>query len=180
MLTPRQLAERMGTYPQQIYRLESSPRTPSIEWIEAVSEALGVPSEAVTDPACDIRAVVQAANLKSEPKRRTCPIGARFAIQAMVARLGGLKLALSISEEDLATAVRNLVAFVDVEGFDENETRATRLSQSLQIVVLAILQAHGVTLDRRFVQAVATADQGASSLILAFSEIGEAGCEQVV
>ena len=180
MLTPRQLAERMGTYPQQVYRLESTPRTPSIEWVEAVSEALGVPPEAVTNPAADIPAIVRAATVRPAPRKRTCPIGARFAIQAMVARLGGLKLALSLTEDDLATAVRNLVAFVDIEDDEDDERRANRLSQSLQIVVLAILQAHGASLDPRFVQAVALADQGASSLIQAFSAMTEAGCEQVV
>lgn len=180
MLTPRQLAERMGTYPQQVYRLESSPLTPSVEWVEAVCEALGVPPEAVTDPRADIKAIVRAATMKPDARKRTCPIGARFAIQAMVARLAGLKLALSLSEDDLATAVRNLIAFVDIEDDDDDERRAIRLSQSLQIVVLAILQAHGATLDPRFVQAVAIADQGATSLIQAFSALTDAGCEQVV
>ncbi len=181
LLTPRELAERMGTYPQQVYRLEASSTTPSIEWVEAVAEALGVPQFAVVDPHADINAIAKSAQLMSEPRRRTCPIGARFAIQAMVARLGGMRVALALSEDDLAAAVRNLVAYVDLEEDDDNdENRAIRLSQSLQIVVLAILQSHGISLDSRFVQAVAKAVQGASSLILAFSEIGESGCEQVV
>lgn len=181
LLTPRELAERMGTYPQQIYRLEASSSTPSIEWIEAVAEALGVPQSVVVDPNADINAIAKAARLKVQTARRTCPIGARFAVQAMVARLGGLKIALSLSEDDLAAAVRNLVAYVDIDDENDNEEkRANRLSQSLQIVVLAILQSHGISLDSKFVQAVAKADQGASSLIRAFSEIGESGCGQVV
>jgi transcriptional regulator with XRE-family HTH domain len=181
LLTPRALAERMGTYPQQVYRLEATDATPSIDWVEAVAEALGVPQSAVTDPRADVKAIADATKLKVRPAKRTCPIGARFAVQAMVARLGGLKIALSLSEDDLAVAVRNLVTYVDVEEEEDNEEkRATRLSQSLQIVVLAILQSHGISLDPRFVQAVAKADQGASSLIQAFSEIGEAGCEQAV
>lgn len=181
LLTPRALAERMGTYPQQVYRLEATDATPSIEWVEAVADALGVPQYVVTDPRADIRAIADATRLTLKPARRTCPIGARFAIQAMVARLGGLKIALALSEDDLAAAVRNLVAYVDVtEEEDDEERRAIRLSQSLQIVVLAILQSHGISLDPRFVQAVAKADRGASSLIRAFSEIGESGCEQAV
>lgn len=180
MLTPRQLAERMGTYPQQVYRLEASRQTPSVEWVEAVCEALGVPPEAVTDPTADIKAIVRATTIKPDMRKRTCPIGARFAIQAMVARLAGLKLALSLTEDDLATAVRNLVAFVDIDDDQDDDRRAIRLSQSLQIVVLAILQAHGTRLDPNAPQAVAIADQGATSLIQAFSAMTDAGCEQAV
>ncbi len=173
LLTPKELAARMGTYPQQVRRLEDAGRKLSDEWIEAVAEALGVPKAAVTDPSADIPAIVAAARPHA-PHFRTCPIASRFAIQAMAARLGGLKMALALSEDDLATAVRNLVAYVDAGPEDEPEAaRATRLSEALQLVVLAILQSHGASLDRRQLQAIALADQGASSLIRWFSKIDE-------
>lgn len=172
LLTPKELAARMGTYPQQLRRLEASGRRLSDEWIEAVAEALGVPANAVTDPSADIPAIVAAAGEPQSPTLRTCPIGARFAIQAMIARLGGLTMALNLSEDDLATAVRNLVSYTDVgRGGETDEQRASRLSQALQIVVVAILQAHGASLDVRQLQAIALAHQGASSLIRSFSRI---------
>jgi len=173
LLTPKELAARMGTYPQQVRRLEDAGRKLSDEWIEAVAEAFGVPKAAVTDPSADIPAIVAAAH-PAAPHFRTCPIAARFAIQAMAARLGGMKLALELSEDDLATAVRNLVAYVDAAPEEEpDEARAIRLSQALQIVVLAILQSHGVWLDPHQLQAISFADRGASSLIRWFSEIDE-------
>ncbi|MBY0422213.1 MAG: helix-turn-helix domain-containing protein [Parvularculaceae bacterium] len=180
LLTPRQLAERMGTYPQQVYRLEASSKTPSIEWVEAVARALDVPENAVTDPDFDVNSLALTARAVSVLRRRICPIGARFAIQAIVARLGGMKLALALSEDDLATAVVNLIAYVEAGEDSDEGRRANRLSQSLQIVALAILQGHGIVLDPKYVQALTKLDQGASQLIRSFSEIGEDGCEQVV
>lgn len=185
LLTPRQLAARMGTYPQQVYRLEASGKTPSDEWVEAVSEALGVPPSAVTDPNFDINSVRLDAWKFQAPEPETCPVGARFAIQAMVARLGGMSLALSLCEEDLASAVRNLIAFVDRADIDpaagrDSTSRAIRLSQALQIVVVAILRSRDIALDPKFVRAVATAEQGAAAMIEAFSAVRAAGCEQVV
>ena len=171
LLTPKELARRMGTYPLQVRRLEEAGRKLSDEWIEAVAEALGVPAAAVTDPKADIKSIVAAAGAPSPSRFVTCPIAARFAIQAMAARLGGMKLALALTEDDLATAVRNLVAYVDAEPDAGEAARAIRLSQALQIVVLAILQSHGVSLDPRQLQAVSHAESGASSLILEFSRI---------
>lgn len=173
LLTPKELAARMGTYPQQVRRLEDAGRKLDDEWIEAVAEALGVPKAAVTDPSADIRAIVAAAQPRGAGYR-TCPIAARFAVQAMTARLGGMKLALALTEDDLAAAVRNLIAYVEAGPEDEGEAaRASRLSQALQIVVLAILQSHGASLRPRQLQAIPLADQGASSLIRWFSQIDE-------
>lgn len=181
LLSPRELAERIGTYPQQVYRLEASLNTPEPEWVEAIAQALGVPEDAVVTPDFDLSRFAAPTPVGARcvpPPRHTCPVGARFAIQSMIARLAGLKLALSISEHDLATAVRNLIAYVDVDV--DSDKYIIRLSQSLQIVVLAILQGHGIVLDQRFVHAIEKAALGSASLIQSFSEIGESGCELVV
>lgn len=170
LLTPRELAERMGTDAQQVARLEAEGRELSEEWVEAVARALGVPKSAVTDPATDIQAIVLRAGRVSGRRVKSCPIGARFAIQAMVAKFGGLKMALSLDEDALATAVQNLISYVEAgEGDDTPEKRFNRLSLALRIIVLTILQSRAVVPDPRFPEAMETALAGATSLLEAFS-----------
>ena len=41
-LTQEDLANRLGTYPQSIWRYESGARTPSVRRLEEIAEALGV------------------------------------------------------------------------------------------------------------------------------------------
>jgi len=170
LLTPRELAERMGTDAQQIARLEAEGRELSEEWVEAASRALGVPKSAVVDPAADIRAIVMRVGRVAGKPVKTCPIAARFAIQAMVAKLGGLKMALGLDEEALATAVQNLISYVESEEADETpEKRLNRQSLSLRIIVLTILQSRGFAPDPRLPAAMEKALAGATSLLEAFS-----------
>jgi transcriptional regulator with XRE-family HTH domain len=170
LLTPRELAERMGTDVQQIARLEAEGRELSEEWVEAVARALGVPKSAVVDPAADIRAIVMRAGRASGRPVKTCPIGARFAIQAMVAKLGGLKMALGLDEDALATAVQNLISYVEAEDADgTEEARLNRLSLSLRIIVLTILQSRALAPDPQFPDAMERALAGATSLLEAYS-----------
>lgn len=171
LLTPRELAERMGTDVQQIARLEAEGRELSEEWVEAVARALGVPKSAVVDPAADIKAIVTRVGRVPAKPVRTCPIAARFAIQAMVAKLGGLKMALSLDEEALATAVQNLISYVENEEAGETpEKRLNRQSLSLRIIVLTILQSRAFAPDPRLPAAMEKALAGATSLLEAFSD----------
>ena len=101
---------------------------------------------------------------------KTCPIGARFAIQAMVAKLGGLKMALNLDEDALATAVQNLISYVEAEDADgTEEARLNRLSLSLRIIVLTILQSRALAPDPQFPAAMEKALAGATSLLEAYS-----------
>ncbi len=170
LLTPRELAERMGADVQQIARLEAEGRELSEEWVEAIARALGVPKSAVIDPAADIKAIVMRAGPVAGKPVRTCPIAARFAIQAMVAKLGGLKMALSLDEDALATAAQNLISYVESGEEDETpEARLSRQSLALRIIVLTILQSRAFAPDPRLPEAMEKALAGATSLLEAFS-----------
>ncbi len=173
LLTQKELAERMGADVKEVEGLEAAGESLGVEWIEAVSRALGVPPAAVTDPSADIRSIVARAGPLHARKIRTCPIAARFAIQAMVAKLGGLKLALSLSEEDLARTVQNLVTYVESGEAETDEQRLNRLSLSLQIIVLTVLQSRGVAPEPGFQDSMEKARTGAMSLLQAFSEFGQ-------
>lgn len=171
LLTPRELGERLGADPQQVTRLEAEGRELSEEWVEAVARALGVPRYAVVDPAADIGAIVARVGRPPAARIKTCPIGARFAIQAMVAKLGGLKMALSLDEDALATAVQNLISYTEIaDGDDSEEDRLNRQSLALRIIVLTILQSRGLAGDPELPQSMERALEGATQLLRAFSE----------
>lgn len=173
LLTPKELAERMGADQQQVERLEADGQPLTEEWVEAVSRALGVPASAVVDPSADIRAIVARSAKGPERPVRTCPIAARFAIQAMVAKLGSVKIALSLTEDELARTVQNLVNYVEGgEPDDTPEQRLNRLKLPLQIIALTILQSRGVDPGPRFADSMEKALQGAIALMEAFSGIG--------
>ena len=81
-------------------------------------------------------------------------------------------MALDLSEDDLATAVRNVASFADeTDDNDQPDKRLTRLSQSLQIAVLTILQSRGADPGRHLQRSMALAQDGALALLQAFSEI---------
>lgn len=178
LLSPREFARLIGIYPDYIPRLENGDRTLSPLWIDAITKALGVPEDVITDPAADIDAV---ARRLGRPKGRQpvlCPIAARYAILALVAKLGGLKRAEDLDEDRLADAVQNLVAYVDdstpnLPGENRADVRPNRLLKGLQIVALTILQYHEAELQPDFHQALETAAQGAASLLEAFSSVDE-------
>lgn len=178
LLSPREFARLIGIYPDYIARLESGARPLSDIWIDAVAKALGVPPEAVTDPDVDIKAVAANARRPPEHPPVLCPIGARYAILALVAKLGGLRRAESLDEDDIADAVQNLVAYVDdqtpdLPGEKKDEIKANRLLRGLQISALTILQYHEAEPPPNFQEEMETALQGAMSLLEAFSRIDE-------
>lgn len=180
LLTPKQLAARLGIEVDLLKQLERSETPLADEWIDALALAFGVPASAVSDPATDVEAIAAAASTTPAPENPICRIGARFAIQAMVAKLGGLNIALNLSEDALAKAVQNLLSYAEENkgDSDDAEKRFNRLSQSLQITVLTILQSRGVEPDPQFAQSMATARHGALSLLQSFSHIDQAYQDQ--
>lgn len=170
LLTPRQFADRLGVTVKRAQEIEQSNAKLSEGWPEAVAHALGVPVEAVTDPDTDIVEAIRSAAKAQTAEHRICRISARFALLAMVAKIGGLDIALKLSEADLELALQNLILYT--EDFSANETekdRLNRLSQSLQITVLAILQSHGVEPETDLLHEMEIARDGSLSLIETFS-----------
>lgn len=168
----------IGIYPDYIARLESGERRISDLWADAISRALGVPPEAVTDPKADVKAIAESAVRPPDRAPVLCPIAARFAIMALVAKLGGLRRAELLDEDNIADAVQNLVTYVDdrapdIDGAAKDKVRANRLLRGLQISALAILQYHEAELPPNFQEDMETALQGAVSLLEAFSQVDE-------
>lgn len=180
LLTPKELAERMGADVRQVERLEANEGALSEEWVEAVSRALGVPASAVVDPFADIAAIAAKAGRRVPPRLETCPIGARFAIQALVAKLGGLDMALSLSEDELGRTVQNLISYLESDEEDSEEERFNRLSRALQIVSLTVLQSRGFVPGAGFQEKMSKALPGAMSLLKAFSGIGPARADSEI
>lgn len=174
LLTPKEFAERLGIDTELLSRLEKIEDGLPAEWAEAVSRVLGVPIAIVTSPDADIEQAVIGAKLAPERKTATCRIAARFAIQAMVAKLGGMKIALDLNEDALETAVQNLINYSEEEtDADRPEQRLNRLSQSLQIAVLTILQSRGVDPGPDLRHSMELAQHGALALLQSFAEIDQ-------
>jgi hypothetical protein len=174
LLTPTELANRMGADAFDIERIENENFTLGEEWVAAVSAALGVAPEAITDPLIDVDAVREAARATTGPVRRLCPIGARFAILALVAKFGGLKFAKRLDEDDLARAVQNVERFVSETEENNAEVRLSRLTLALRIAVLAILQSREAAPRIPQQGDLDDALQGASLLLDRFSRIATA------
>lgn len=170
--TPRQLADRLGIEPARLKRLEDEISPLSEGWTEAIAHAMGVPAEAVTNPHADITAAAAAAK-PPEDDYAVCRIAARYAILAMAAKLGGLNAAHAIREDDLEIAVQNVALYTEtkLESGEPPEERLNRLSRSLQIAVLTILQSRGDDPGPDLPQEIAIARDGALSLLDAFSQI---------
>ncbi|WDI32970.1 helix-turn-helix transcriptional regulator [Hyphococcus flavus] len=178
LLSPRELARLIGIYPEYISRLESQDRPIGELWAEAITKALGVPAYALTDSEVDIAAIAARAKPRVERPPVLCPIAARYAIMALVAKMGGLWRAEAIEEDDIADAVQNLVAYVDDEtpnlpGEKAGEVRASRLLRGLQISALTILQYHEADLTPDFQNQLEIAVLGAVQLLEAFSSVDE-------
>lgn len=168
LLTPSEFARRIGIYPEYVARLESGERPLSDLWIDAVVRALGVPREMVTAQGAAI--VSQGAKLPETVAPILCPVGARYAILALIAKLASLKIANSLYEDDLADAVQSLVSYVGRK--PANDGVANRLSQGLQITVLTILQSRAPDLPEDFQENLEAALPGALKLLEVFSDFG--------
>lgn len=170
LLTPTEVASRIGTDPAQVERLERPDRELDDEWIEAIVRGLGVPREAITDPRADVRALTSETREDDQaPPAALCPIGVRYAIQASVAKLGGAKLAATLNEDALMTAVQNVMRYVDRDDRPGEEEQFTRLFQALQITVLTILETRGADQGPQFEKSIQPTLEGASRLVTEFS-----------
>lgn len=167
LLSPGEFARRVGIYPEYVARLESGERPLSDLWIDAVARALGVPRAAVTAANEDIfkGAHLTPDKLPALEPPILCPIGARYAILALIAKTASLKTANTLYEDELADAVQSLVTYVG----REPRGAANRLSQGLQITVLTILQSRSPDLPEGFQENFARALPGALALLDAFS-----------
>ena len=170
--TPQQLADRLGIQPARLRRLEEEKSAPQAEWAEAIAHAMGVPAYAVTSPDADIAAAAAAARPEQDD-HSICRIAVRYAILAMAAKLGGLDAAHAIREDDLEIAIQNLALYTETEHSREKgaEDQLNRLSRSLQIAVLTILQSRGADPGPDLRQEMTLALDGSLSLLEAFSRI---------
>lgn len=178
LLDAKDFARLIGIYPDYVRRLESGDRPLTELWIDAVARALGVPADMVINPEADIDALAKDLPRPKRKRAVLCPAAARFAILSLVAKLGGLKTARSLDEDELADAVQSLVSFVDIEpamegaagGLDSN-----RLSRGLQITVLTILQSRSPDLPNDLETLLETLVPGAVSLVEVFSAVDAPG-----
>lgn len=178
LLTPKQLADRLGVTTQRLRALEQPDKPLPEGWPEAIAHALGVPLATVTHPNPDLRKTTGLDSISQAADRRMCRIAARFAILAMAAKLGGLSVASELSEPDLDLALQNLILYTEnplnaaETGEETEKDELNRLSQSLQITVLAILQSRGVEPETDLLREMEIARDGALSLIETFSKTG--------
>lgn len=172
LLTPQQLADRLGIQPARLKRLEEGKSPPPGEWTEAIAHAMGVPAHAITSPDADIAAAAAAAKPQQDDQT-VCRIAVRYAILAMAAKLGGLDAAHAIREDDLEIAVQNLALYTETgqSRGRSAEKRLNRLSRSLQIAVLTILQSRGADPGPDLRQEMTLALDGSLSMLDAFSQI---------
>ena len=172
-LTPRQAADRIGVDADRFKQLEEcNAASLSDDWIEALAHAFGVSTRAITDPLADIHMIAAYARTPRADEDAFCPIATRYAVLAMVAKLGGLKIAQALSEDRLDAAVQNIILYTEADRTNNSaEDRLNRLSQSLQITALTILQSHGVDPESDFPHAIEIARDGALQLLQAFSRI---------
>lgn len=170
LLTPTEVAARIGTDAAQVERLERPDRELDEEWIEAISKGLGVPRAAVTDPMADLRALSAAARGEDQgPATSLCAIGLRHAILASIAKLAGPKLASAINEDALMTAVQNVIRYVERDDRPSEAEQFNRLFQALQITVLTILESRGADQGPQFQKSIRPTLEGATRLVTEFS-----------
>jgi hypothetical protein len=171
LLTPKELAARIGADASDIERIEAEGFALSTEWIDAVARGLGVPASALTDPDADIAAVRKAAT-PARPAPKVCPIAARYALLAIIAKFAGMKFAIRLGGDDVARAVQNIITYVESSEASGDEARLTRQKLALRIAALAILQSRGIEAGPRFQTDLEEALEGASAMIHRFSGIG--------
>ncbi len=174
LLTPRQLAARMGAETSDVERIEAEGFELSEEWIIAVARALGVPESAVTSPKLDVEELRLCATDVPMPTA-LCPTAARHALLALVAKFGGPKMARALDEDDIARAVQNFRRFVETGEGDV--ASLSRLKQALQITVLACLQSRDFAPGPNFQADLEEALSGAAEMVRRFSRIGPGPAE---
>jgi transcriptional regulator with XRE-family HTH domain len=174
LLDAREFARLIGIYPDYMRRLESGDRPLTDLWIDAIARSLGVPADAVTNPATDFAGLAKNTPRPQREPTALCPIAARYAISSLVAKLGGLKTAQRLDEDELADAVQSLVSFIE-EGRERGDGSAglnsNRLLKGLQITALTILQSRASDLPADLEQTLERLAPGAVSLLEAYSAV---------
>lgn len=170
-LSREEFARRIGIYTDYIIDLETSNRTLSSVWEEAVEQGLGVKPSAIADPLFEGR---KAPGAPLPPQRRyACPIAIRFALQTLIAYIAGVNRTREISEDQYADAVVGLNLFL-ADGDDEVESadaRFNRLLKGLQITALTIAQSCEIDPERAFETKMDAALAPLARLIEAFSDL---------
>lgn len=177
LLTPRDLAARMGADETDIYRIESPTYELDDQWIGAAARAFCVDAAAITDEEIDLEAIVSA-SFMIEPAAAAafCPVAVRYGLLTLTAKVAGMRIARSLDDDELARAAQQMAVFVDSEKLaaNDNDERFNRLKLSLQIAVVAILQARGVRVEPHFQQVLDEGVPAVAQLIERFSQIGRA------
>ena len=143
-LSPAEFAARVGIYPDYIKYLEREGRVLNEAWVDAIAGGFGVNREMVLRPAFFEK---ELSSLTLPPQKSfACPLGVRFAILWLVAKLAGLSNTVDFSEDQLADAVLSFNQFAgDIDQAADAKYRVSRLSKGLQIAVLAIAQSIQLT-----------------------------------
>ncbi|MEZ5895962.1 MAG: helix-turn-helix transcriptional regulator [Parvularculaceae bacterium] len=175
LLTPRDLAARLGTDETDIFRIESPTYHLDDQWIAAAARAFCVDEHVITDEEIDLDAIVSASFL-TEPAMTVvfCPVAVRYGLLTLTAKIAGMRVARSLDDDELARAAQQMAAFVESENpaANDNDARINRLKLALQIAVLAILQARGVRVESHFQQVLDEGVPAVAQLIEGFSRIG--------
>ncbi|MCA8888283.1 MAG: helix-turn-helix transcriptional regulator [Parvularculaceae bacterium] len=175
LLTPRDLAARMGADETDIFRIESQTYHLDEQWIAAAAHAFCVDAAVITDEEIDLDAIVSA-SFMNEPAMTVafCPVAVRYGLLTLIAKFAGMRVARSLDDDELARAAQQMAAFIESEtpAANDDDTRFNRLKLSLQIAVLAILQARGVRVEPHFQQVLDEGVPAVAQLIEGFSRIG--------
>ncbi len=177
LLTPSELARLMRAEVADIERIESPGFPLADEWVRSVSRALGVDAAVVTAPAVDATAAKDSSKgLAGQPD--TCPIAARYAIIAILAKFGGSKFLGKTTPDDISRLVQNFFDFVESDTAANDESKINRRKLALQITVLAFLQSRDFAPGPSFETDLEEAISGALALMARFSKIGREPAEQ--
>lgn len=171
LLTPKQLAARMGADPSDVERIEAEGFALSDDWIDAVARALRIPRGVVTASHVDYDEIRSFANAAATTVRLPCPVATRFAILAIIAKFAGVKFANRLGEDDVARAVQGAIAFVGEDRDFDREDDFSRLTLALRIAALAILQSRDFVPGPRFEDALEEVLQGSAEMIRRYSKI---------
>ncbi len=171
LLTPRQLAARMGADPSDVERIEAENFALSDDWIDAVARALRIPRGVVTAAHVDYDEIREFSKAAAKTVRLPCPVATRFAILAIVAKFAGIKFIRQLDEDDVARAVQGAVAFVGEDRDFDREDDFNRLTLALRIAALAILQSRDFVPGPRFEGDLEEILQGSAELIRRYSRI---------
>jgi len=167
----------MRAEPSDVERIEAQTRPLAEEWIRSVSRALGILPEFITAPDISTSAVRAMSTGFAEPPN-ACPIAARYAISAILAKFGGAEFAARIDPDDLARLIQNFYDFVENDRSGNEKSELNRRRLALQITVLTFLQSRDFEPGQTFQTDLAEATAGALALMDRFSMIGRAPEEQ--